>query len=270
MVRINSSTFAGECLPPIPEGAMLKFALPMALSLVAWPALAASVQLPGEVTYRERIALPATAVLSIELVDLALPDRPRLSVSAPTGAGQVPLAFTLTFEDSLILPQHDYALNAEINAGTVRFRSTEPFRVTPLAQTEPILIVTNLVAQNDPAPSEPAAQPHDLPLLNVTWHATTIGATPVPPGVEVTLQIEDDMRGGGVGGCNSFFSQATITEDSFAIGEVARTQRSCFYERNMLEQGYFDALKAAAMWAIDNDTLTLLDSAGKPVVIFER
>ncbi len=66
------------------------------------------VAVPGD------IALPDTAVLSIELIDLALPNRPRLTVSAPTGAGQVPLAFTLTFEDSLILPQHTYALNAEI------------------------------------------------------------------------------------------------------------------------------------------------------------
>ena len=38
----------------------------------------------------------------------------------------------------------------------------------------------------------------------------------------------------------------------------------------MLEQGYFDALKAAVSWVIDNDTLTLLDSAAKPTVIFER
>jgi putative lipoprotein len=250
---------------------MLKAALPIALLLLAAPAYAAPVQLPGEVTYRERVALPETAVLSIELVDLALPDRPRLSVSAPTGAGQVPLAFTLTFEESLILPQHDYALNAEISAGDLRFRNAAPFPVTPLAQTEPVVIVTNLVAQAEQQPSsEPPAPPQDLPLLNITWQATTIGEAPVPPGVDVTLQIESDMRAGGVGGCNSYFSQATITEESFSIGEVARTQRSCFYERNMLEQSYFDALKAAATWVIDNDTLTLLDSAGQPTVIFER
>ena len=249
---------------------MLRFALPIALLLATAPVIAAPVQLPGEVTYNERIALPETAVLSIELVDLALPDRPRLRVAAPTGAGQVPLAFTLTFEQSLILPQHNYALNAEITAGDLRFRNTEPFPVTPLAQSEPVLITTSLVAQTEQPSSEPAAAPQDLPLLNITWQATLIGETPVPPGVEVTLQIEDDMRAGGVGGCNSYFSPATITEDSFAIGELARTQRSCFYERNMLEQSYFDALKAATSWVIDNDTLTLLDSAGKPTVIFER
>lgn len=249
---------------------MLKFALPLALILGASPTLAAPLNLSGEVTYRERIALPETAVLSIQLIDLALPDRPRLSVSAPTGAGQVPLAFTLTFEDSLILPQHDYALNAEIHAGDIHFRNVEPFNVTPLAQVEPIVIITNLVAQAEQTSSEPVAEAADLPLLGVTWEATTIGESPVPPGVEITLLIEPDMRAGGVGGCNSFFSQATITEDSFAIGEVARTQRSCLYERNMLEQSYFDALKTAASWRLDGDTLTLLDREGKPAVIFER
>jgi len=250
---------------------MLKVFVPCVLLLGAvTPTLAAPVQLPGEVTYRERIALPDAAVLSIELIDLALPDRPRLSVSAPTGAGQVPLAFTLTFEDSLILPQHNYAINAEISAGDVRFRNPEPFAVTPLAQTEPVLIVTQLVAQAEQPSSEPVAESQDLPLLNVTWEATAIGETPVQPGTKITLLIENDMRAGGSGGCNSFFSQATITEDSFAIGEIARTQRSCFYERNTLEQSYFDALKAAVSWVVDGDTLTLLDSAAKPTVTFER
>ncbi len=250
---------------------MLKIMLPLALLLVASPATAAKVNLSGEVTYRERMALPDTATLSIELIDLALPDRPRLSISAPTGAGQVPLAFTLTFEDSMILPQHEYALNAEIKAGDIRFRNVEPFRVAPLAQLEPVVIVTNLVAQTQPAASsEPLPQTVELPLLGVTWEATFIGETPVPPGVEVTLLIEDDMRAGGVGGCNSFFSQSTVTADTFAIGEVARTQRSCLYERNMLEQSYFDALKAAVTWRVDGDTLTLLDRTGKPAVTFER
>ena len=115
-----------------------------------------------------------------------------------------------------------------------------------------------------------AAEAQDLALLNITWEATAIGETPVPPGVAITLLIENDMRAGGSGGCNSFFSQATITEDSFAIGEVARTQRSCFYERNTLEQSYFDALKASVAWVMDGDTLTLLDGAGKPTIVFEH
>jgi putative lipoprotein len=249
---------------------MLKRVLLLALLIAAQPALAAQVGLSGEVTYRERIALPETAILKIELIDLALPDRPRVSVSAPTGAGQVPLAFTLTFEDSMILPQHDYALNAEILAGEFRFRNVEPYPVKPLAQTEPILIVAQGVSRPDQPSSEPIVSEDQLPILGITWGATTIGETPVPPGVDVSLLIEADMRAGGVGGCNSYFSQTTLTKDSFAIGELARTQRSCGYDRNMLEQSFFEALRAAVTWTVEDETLTLLDASGKPTVIFER
>jgi putative lipoprotein len=252
------------------EVAMTRPLALIASMLVVWPAAAASVQLTGEVVYRERIALPESAVLSIELVDLALPDRPRVSVSAPTGAGQIPLAFTLTFEDSLILPRHQYALNAEIAAGDLLFRNAAPVPVVPLAQVEPVLIVTGLVAQAVQPSSEPPASEPELPLLGITWEAVSIEGAPVPPGVEITLLIEGDLRAGGIGGCNSYFSQATVTRDSFAIGDVARTQRSCLYERNMLEQSYFDALRESTSWAIDNDTLTLLDRAADPTLVFER
>jgi putative lipoprotein len=254
----------------IVEIVMLKSMLLAVLILIAPPALAARVALSGEVTYRERVALPETALLKIELVDLALPDRPRVSVSAPTGAGQVPLAFTLTFDDSMILPQHDYVLNVEIAAGAIRFRNAEPFRVTPLAQTEPILIVAQSVSLPEQPSAEPAPTEGDLAILGVTWKATIIGETPVPPGVDISLLIEADLRAGGVGGCNSYFSQATLTKDSFTLGELARTQRSCGYDRNMLEQGFFDVLRSAASWSVDGETLTLLDAAGKPTLTFER
>jgi len=254
----------------VAEDVMLRRLALLALLFAANPAFAAKIGLSGEVTYRERIALPDTATLKIELIDLALPDRPRVSVSAPTGAGQVPLAFTLTFEDSMILPSHDYALNAEIVAGAIRFRNAEPHPVTPLTQTKPILIVAQSVSRPDQPSSEPVVTEQELPILNVTWEATTIGETPVPPGVDISLLIEADRRAGGMGGCNSYFSQTTLAKDSFAIGELARTQRSCGYDRNMLEQSFFDALRAAVTWTIEGETLTLLDASGKPTAIFER
>ena len=249
---------------------MLKPIALLGVLLVASPTFAAKATLSGQVTYRERIALPETAVLSIELVDLALPDRPRVRVSAPTGAGQVPLGFTLTFEDSMILPQHDYAINAEIEAGDIRFRNTEPYAVNPLAQSEPILVVTQMIAATGETSKEPTSPVEQLPILGITWSATAIAGTPVPPGVDVTLLIEDDMRAGGVGGCNSYFSQATVTREGFAIGELSRTLRSCGYDLNMLEQSFFDALRKTTSWHIDGETLVLRDAAGASTATLER
>ena len=64
-----------------------KAILPLALlCLAASPALAARVELSGQVTYRERIALPPGATLGIELVDETLPNAPpRVAVAAPIG-----------------------------------------------------------------------------------------------------------------------------------------------------------------------------------------
>jgi putative lipoprotein len=250
---------------------MLKLFVTILLALtLAGPAAAAKRSLPGEVTYRERMALPEAATLKIELIDLAIPDLPRLSVSAPTGPGQVPLAFTLTFEDSLILPNHAYALNAEITAGELTFRNAEPYPVSPLGQVEPVVIVTSLVAQASASSSEPPAAEPALPLLNITWSAVAIGETPIPPGVEVSLLVDDELRAGGVGGCNSYFAQAQIDENSFMVADVSKTMKSCLYERNMLEKSYYDALKAARSWVIDNGALLLLDGAGETLVKFTR
>ncbi len=250
---------------------MPRYLLPLLLGLLTVsPADAARVDLVGEVTYRERIALPATAVLAIELVDLALPGRPRVSVSAPTGAGQVPLAFTLSFEDSLILPEHSYAITATITAGDIVFRNPEPYPVTPLAQVGPVTILAQRVARDEASAGAAGDSPLPPGIVGVEWTAGAIGDTPVPPGIAITLLIGEDMRAGGTGGCNSWFSQAQVTGQSFAIGEVARTLRACLSERNALEQAYFDALKAARSWAIDNDTLSLLDASGMTLLTFER
>jgi putative lipoprotein len=268
MERIISSTFKRDCRARnVAEIVMLKPILLTALLVASPGAFAAKIGLSGEVTYRERIALPDTAILKIELIDMALPDRPRVSVAAPTGAGQVPLAFTLTFEDSMILPQHSYAINAEIAAGDIRFRNIEPYPITPLDQVDPIVIVTQSVAQVQPSSEQPVAE-ESLALFGVTWQATSIAAQPVPPGVEITLLVESDMRAGGVGGCNSYFSQAAVTSDSFSVSDLSRTQRSCGYDRNMLEQAYFEALRNARSWSVQGDTLTLLDASGKPTATF--
>src|SRR5690349_5181474 len=91
------------------------FCVPFLL-LGATEALAAKVTLPGEVTYRERIALPPDATLEIQLIDQALPSAPpRVDVKAPIGSGSVPLSFNLVFENTIIIPSHTYALIAAIS-----------------------------------------------------------------------------------------------------------------------------------------------------------
>ena len=127
----------------------------LAVGVLASPAIAAPIQLPGQVTYRERIALPEHANLEIQLIDETFPNLPpRLDVKAPIGHGQVPLAFTLAFDNTVILPDHSYALIASISDETgLLFRNFQPYPVNPLAPAEPVVIVTNLVGSTKTAAS---------------------------------------------------------------------------------------------------------------------
>lgn len=247
------------------------------LALCVTPSLAEKVNLAGQVTYRERIALPDTATLRLQLIDQTLAFAPpRLDVEAPTGHGQVPLGFNLTFDDSLIIPNHSYALEATIGTPEgVMFRTPQPYALDPLAPSEPIVIVTSPArlasaeATPTPVPVEPT-EPTALALLDITWKAATIGEDPILPRTKPTLQVGSDMRAGGESGCNSWFAEVQVDSSAIRFGNVTSTERGCGQSVSLQEKAYYDVLAAAASWTVYEDTLTLYGPSGKPVATFTR
>ena len=74
-------------------------------------------QVTGSATYRERIALPPTAVVIVRLVDVSLADAPSVLVTEQvirTEGLQVPFEFALGYDPSHILPSHTYAVQVRI------------------------------------------------------------------------------------------------------------------------------------------------------------
>lgn len=77
----------------------------------------ARVTLNGVVTYRQRIALPPNARVTVTLSDVSLMD-----VAAPviaqteldTAGRQVPIPFALDYDSAKIVPRHNYAVSARI------------------------------------------------------------------------------------------------------------------------------------------------------------
>ncbi len=251
------------------------------LLALAGPAVAERVLLSGEVTYRERIALPPGATLSVSLIDLAAPARSRISASAPIASpGQVPLTFNLGFDESIVLPGNSYALNAEIidAGGRVVFRNAEPYAVAPLALSGPIsILVGRVVAADAPPPvaepvPEAAPEPPALPpILDVTWRVEAIDGAPVVARSTVSLSIGRDMRAGGRGGCNSWFSQARVAGETLAFSAVAATRMACTSDAlNGQEQRFFAALDATRFYRLDGEALLLLDANGRELVRLGR
>lgn len=110
---------------------MARIARALALSLTALPLAACAtlgpseqpVSVTGQITYRERIALPPTAQIEIQLSDVSLMDAPSRTIaqqSFTADGRQVPFAFSLTVDQRPLDPRHSYAVSARITDASGR------------------------------------------------------------------------------------------------------------------------------------------------------
>lgn len=240
----------------------------LTLLLVTGATLAEDITFTGEVSYRERIALPPDAELWITLVSIS-DARPVVSAAADVAPrGQVPLQFTLNVRSQVIADGRDYGLIAEIRSqGRTMFRNWQPVPVDPIAPVPTGILVT---LSPDPPhdPPEPILPPEEAPnpLLDTIWRVTSIGGDPVLGATELTLSIAADLRSGGHGGCNNYFTEADFIESPLSFGPIAGTRMACAPDVMGQEARFFAALNAIAGYELSGDALKLFDAAGIPLV----
>ncbi|MCF7354746.1 YbaY family lipoprotein [Vibrio sp. CK2-1] len=91
----------------------------------------------GSVFYRERIALPDNAVVTVTLEDISLADKAAeilATDSFVTSGKQVPFEFKLDYDANKIVPNHRYNVRAKIAVdGKLRFTTDT---VTPVITDE--------------------------------------------------------------------------------------------------------------------------------------
>lgn len=87
-----------------------------------------AVSITGEIAYRERIALPRTAQIEVELQDVSLADAPSRTIARQAFSAdgrQVPIAFSMTVDQRRIDDRGRYSVSARItdSAGRLMFIS---------------------------------------------------------------------------------------------------------------------------------------------------
>ncbi len=108
---------------------MVRFARTLALGLATLPLTACATLMPseepvsvtGSITYRERMALPPTAQVEIQLADVSLMDAPSKTIaqqSFTADGRQVPFAFSLTVDQRKLDPRGRYSVSARISDGS--------------------------------------------------------------------------------------------------------------------------------------------------------
>jgi putative lipoprotein len=126
--------------------------VPLVLGGLLMPgAIAAEeVSITGEVSYRERIALPPNAVLTVRLTDVSLADAPEAVVAEQKiePAGQVPIKFEIKLDPAVMQPNVNYALQARITVDDrLWFTNDERYSVDP-SKPEPAHLVLKVVKQD--------------------------------------------------------------------------------------------------------------------------
>jgi putative lipoprotein len=107
----------------------------------------------GTVTYQQRIALPADAVLTVRIEDISRADAPSESVGEQlidTKGTQVPIPFKVTYDPDKIDDKHTYSLRAYIKDGGGKFLFTSDSGVLVITNGNPTQNVeVNLIPVNN-------------------------------------------------------------------------------------------------------------------------
>jgi putative lipoprotein len=221
-----------------------------------------SLTLTGAATYRERIALPPEAVLTVTVEDVSLADAPAVTLAQTQSAlegRQVPIPFALTYSRSAVTPDARYAARARVTVGDrLLFITTENNPVDALNPAPIELMMTSV----------PAAP--DVALTETYWKITGVDGQPVvvtdqarEPSLVLHVQ---DGRFSGSGGVNRLMGDYTLDGQSLSFGNAGSTMMAGPPEAMQQEQAIVTALGRVRGFSISGDQLTLVDDSGRPVL----
>lgn len=220
--------------------------------------IASEKSIRGTVAYRERIALPPEATLTVQLQDVSLADAPAQIVAEQqlTTIPSTPIPFELKFDASKLEAGHTYALQARISAGdTLWFINDTRHEFNPEQFKNPYEIrVVNV--------RKTAAVQTPLTLENHQWLTEDIRGAGVIDTAQTTLSISANGEVSGSGGCNGYFGKATITGEALSFGTIGSTFMQCPPALMDQETKFLDVLKQTRQFSINNGKLYLLGDNG--------
>lgn len=218
----------------------------------------------GSATYRERIALPRSAVLDVQLVDVSRQDVAATVLSSKryvmTG---VPMSFSLDYDDALIKEGLTYAVQARISVdGKLMFINDTVHRVLEDDADTSITMELKRVGANA-----------DVGLDNTAWRLTELSGKALSPNMEMVrpagIEFTDDGRFGATGGCNTFSGTAEISGNSIKIPDnMAGTLMACPPPLDKLEKDFLKALGEVSGYVRNDNNLSLTNGAGVTVMRF--
>jgi len=236
------------------------------LILSSLPALAKPLIVRGTVFYRERIALPPSAIVEVSLQDVSRADAPASTIALTRlrSRGHMPIPYRLRFDSKKIDPRHTYSLRARILVdGRLWFTSATRHPIPETGNGEVDILVQRV---SGPAGNALPASPSGR------WRAEYIRQECVDATVAIILDLAEDGRLSGTGGCNRMAGRASVSGQMIRFRTIARTNMACMPAIMAQENQFFTALDNVRMWRLDRGgrKLALLDDRGEPLIRLAR
>lgn len=241
---------------------------PVALTVAGHAAFAEEmVRLTGEVIYRERMALPANAVLELTLQDVSLADAPAKTITTyrATIQGGSPIRFGLSYPKDKLDERYRYSLRAQILVdGQMWFTSTDHIAVVPREAQQLTIPVQRVM---------PSSGGEKTSALSGEWVVQRINgkASLQEVGASIVFDPETSTASGS-GGCNRFSGGYVQDGAKLTFGNLASTMMACSSAAMTQEQALFTALAAVRGFSIEDSGARLLlkDDSGKGLLDLKK
>ena len=224
-------------------------------------------EIKGQVVYRERMMVPPSAELEVQLQDISRADAMATVMASvlSQAEGGPPYAFTIEYDPARIDPRMRYALRATISVGDQLLFTTTDY-IDPFSGN-PVEVLVRRVAE-PVSRGGPGLEGTLWVLQTLEGSTATSGANGKP----VDLQLmADEGRVGGFSGCNRYmgsYSLEGVTEHGspLTFGPLAGTMMACA-DGGELERRYLEILAGVTGFTLQGETLSLL-SGGDTVATF--
>ena len=216
----------------------------------------------GTVAHRERVALPADAVVEVWITDVS-PQVTAAPVIAETTVrpegGQVPIPFELRYELGRIDSSHTYGIRAVIRGGgRIMFAADSAHLV--ITQGHPTQVALWLKRADAESGGGTGG------LVGTAWRLEDLAGASVVDRTEATLEFPEAGKVAGSGSCNRFFGTVVISGDSLSFGPLGSTRMSCAEAVGTQETTYLKALQDAERFTLEGSLLLISSKGmGKPL-----
>jgi len=225
----------------------------------------ATIEVTGNLTYLQKIALVPGGVATVTVEDVSIADAASTVITEQTielGEQQVPIPFDLTLDPADLDPRGTYSFRASIeDADGALVWTTDtmiPIESEPAGDIDlgDVVLVQVVPTEGEAGTTDGAAS------LIGSWTVTEIDGETVQTDPPITLEFADDVSLSGNAGCNRYTTGYATEGDQLVLGAIAGTMMACLGDVADVEDAFLAILNDGPTFElVDGDTQLQIEAA---------